>query len=618
MSHDGLTFINMQSARHPVYLRDLGNWQLWRNTYESGDYFVTNYLQKFTTRESEADFNSRKTITPIPAFAKAAVNDVRNSIFQRLRDTLRKDGSKIYQTAIQGLNGGVDMHGSSMDKFIGVNLLTELLVMGRVGCYVDMPITNSGLVTSAASMADTVKQRPYLYMYPVEDILSWTCADPSKPDDLQAILLRDRCTTFKQLGGQQVKIPDGSYERFRLIWINPETGKVNIQFSDSKGNPIHGTTGLPVVEGPIELELTKIPFVFLDIGDSLLKDVCRHQIALLNLGSSDVAYALKANYPFYVEQRDLRAVGDHLKHGMNQDGTATTGGQGASDVEVLAGSTQGRAYDLKMEAPSFIHPSPEPLEASIKLQEKLEDDIRKIFQLAVQNKIGKRVSPESKKMDNQGLEAGLSFIGLILEGAERQIAEFWAGYEERNPKRRSVATIKYPDRYSLKTDKDRIEEATKVAELMYSVPGDTVKRELARDIVTTLLSGKATVETLDQIYKEITTANYTTSDPDTVIRAHESGLTGDQTASMALGFSENEYLKARKDHMERIARIKEAQSTDDGEDDSREGARGVTDLAPNPATEGKEEKAESRDTTENESVTKPVRGEGRDKNKDEE
>ena len=34
-------------------------------------------------------------------------------------------------------------------------------------------------------------------------------------------------------------------------------------------------------------------------------------------------------------------------------------------------------------------------------------------------------------MDNQGLEAGLSYIGLVLEAAERQIAEFWAAYEER-------------------------------------------------------------------------------------------------------------------------------------------------------------------------------------------
>lgn len=610
MAGQDLTFQNLIAARHPVYIKDLGSWQLWRNTYQSGEYFVNTYLRKFTVRESDEDFISRKSITPIPAFAKAAVNDVRNSIFQRLNDAVRKGGSKSYKYAVQGLAGGVDMKGASMDKFMGVDILTELLVMGRVGCYIDMPVTRPSIVGHAASLADTAEMRPYLYMYPVEDILSWTCSNPSKPEEFQAILLRDRCATFKQLGGYQISIPDGSYERFRLVWINQDTGKVNIQFFDSKGMPVDRDTGLPLIDEPIELELTQIPFVLLDMGDSLLTDVCRHQMALLNLGSSDVAYALKANFPFYVEQRDLRNIGDHLKHATNPDGTATEGGQGAQDVEIKVGATQGRAYDLKMEAPAFIHPSPEPMEASIKLQEKLEDDIRKLVQLAVQNKVGKRVSPESKEMDNQGLEAGLSFIGLILEGAERRIGEFWAGYEERVVRKRLIPTIKYPDRYSLKTDKNRIEEAAKVAELMYTVPGGTVKRELAKTIVSTLLSGKVSVDVIDRIYKEVETANYTTSDPETIIRAREAGLVGEQTASIALGFSDDEYLQAREDHMKRIERIKEAQSGD--EDEGRAGARGLTDESFDPTSEGRDEKEKSRDVTMRDSVQKPVRGQGRD------
>ena len=41
----------------------------------------------------------------------------------------------------------------------------------------------------------------------------------------------------------------------------------------------------------------------------MIKDVVNHQIALLNLGSSDVNYALKSNFPFYIEQKDQRAGG---------------------------------------------------------------------------------------------------------------------------------------------------------------------------------------------------------------------------------------------------------------------------------------------------------------------
>ena len=78
--------------------------------------------------------------------------------------------------------------------------------------------------------------------------------------------------------------------------------------------------------GVIQLELRRIPFVLLDIGDSMIKDVVNHQIALLNLGSGDVNYALKSNFPFYVEQRDLRCRGAHLKP-ASAAGTATAGGQ---------------------------------------------------------------------------------------------------------------------------------------------------------------------------------------------------------------------------------------------------------------------------------------------------
>ena len=71
----------------------------------------------------------------------------------------------------------------------------------------------------------------------------------------------------------------------------------------------------------------------------------------------------------------------------------------------------------------------------MELQAKLEDDIRKLIHLAVAN-TANRATAESKSFDNQGLEAGLSYIGLVLEAAERQIAEYWAAYEERDVSKR--------------------------------------------------------------------------------------------------------------------------------------------------------------------------------------
>src|SRR3990172_4249296 len=145
-------------------------------------------------------------------------------------------------------------------------------------------------------------------------------------------------------------------------------GRLNLNFYDVEGTPVDR---YGIAAGPIELELTRIPFVMLDIGSSLIKDVCQHQIALLNLGSSDVSYALRSNFPFYIEQKDLRAVGAHLKHAATEDGTATSGGQGATDTNIKVGATHGRTYDKGMNAPAFINPSAEPLRASLELQERL-------------------------------------------------------------------------------------------------------------------------------------------------------------------------------------------------------------------------------------------------------
>lgn len=613
MTHD-MKFL--ADIRHPEYLEDQIYWADWREAYNAGPRFVQRNLKQFSNRETAADFESRKFYTPIPSYARAAVNDVRNSIFQRLRDVTRRDGSEAYMQAASGEIGGVDNKGTSMQSFLGIDVLTDLLIMGRVGVYVDMPQL-SGLRT----LADEGSVRPYCYYYQVEDILSWSVTKPEEPGDFTSILLRDRGVDYNQGFAKGAYLPSGSYTRYRFMWIDPDSGKVNMKLTDEKDMPLT-FDGLPVKgEGVTTLDLDRIPFTMLDIKGSLLKDVYKHQIALLNLGSSDVAYALKANFPFYTEQQDTRATGAHLKQTVADDGTTTTSDNSKAGQEARTGVSHGRTYDLKAERPGFIHPSSEPLMASIKLQEKLEDDIRKLVNLAVQNKTGQRaVSAEAMKLSDQGLEAGLSYIGLILEGAERRIAEHWAAYENKNASQRQIATVKYPDRYSLKDDGDRIIEAKELADLMYTVPGTTVKKELSKNIVSVLLAGRVAMGTIDTIFGEIDTSEYTTSDPETIIRAQEAGLCGEQTASQALGFSEDEYLQAREDHVSRAVRILEAQTkiqaeaaaTAQGMAPPAEGeapaARGVKDLDTDTES-GKEEKV--TEVTLTDDKRPPVRGEGK-------
>jgi hypothetical protein len=144
--------------------------------------------------------------------------------------------------------------------------------------------------------------------------------------------------------------------------------------------------------------------------------------------------------------------------------------------------------------------------------------------------------------------------------------------------------------------------------LMAKVPGRRVKRELAKGIVQTLLGGKISMDDLAAINREIDNAHYTTSDPQTIIQAVAGGLCGERTGSIALGFDEDEYEKAREDHAARVKRIAESQGIDDGEGDPA--ARGLKELSASPNA-GKEEKAASRNTDLQDTTAPRVRGKGR-------
>lgn len=561
-------------SRHPNYTLDYGEWLKWRLTYRGGQQYVRTYLKKIDRQETLPDYNERRELAPIPTFAKSALNDVRNAIFQRMHDIIRRDGSESYQRAVEGLDNGVDLRGSTMNSFMGYDILTELLVMGRCGIYVDSPVISreDGLTPS---LADVKKAnfRPYLYLYQIEDILSWRCAKPEDPSEFQSLLLRDTCIDFDQ----DTLLPKQTFERFRLLWIDPNDGLVRLQFLNENGDKIDNN-GDPSIE-PTVLNLNRIPFVMPDIKDSLLRDVCQHQIALLNLTSRDVAFALKSNFSFYTEQRDLRGVGDHLRHNVNPDGTSEAGGQPSHLKEIKVGLTQGRAYDINSDRPDFIAPPSEPLLASMKLQEKLESDIRRLINLAVSSLATSRQSGASKAFDNQGLEAGLSFIGLVLESAERRIADFWSSYENTAVSSRDIAVVKYPDRYALKADKDRISEASELTELIQQTPSKTARKELWKTITTILLGGRVSVDTMATIGKEIDKSPFTTSDPEMIVQAVESGLVGEETASLALGFAAGEVEKARTDHAARIQRIQAAQTSAEVPSDAKPGARGIRDLA---------------------------------------
>lgn len=565
--------------QHPEYIIGTQQWMQWRLTYVGGHDFKVAYLRKYSTRENNDDFMFRKEMAYVPAFAKAAINEIKNSIYERLDAVHRIGGSKAYQDAVAGKDGGVDYLHNSMKSFMGVKVLPELMTMSKVGVYVDMP------QLKGPSLLDNMGIRPYLYIYRIEDIMNWVY---DVRMEFQSLLLREYVYEYDEDTGFPIQM----VTRFRHLWVDLE-GKIWLQFFALGGQEL---------SEPMLLEgLKQIPFYCLQLSQSLMSDISDYQIALLQLSSSDLMYAMKSNYPFYIEQFDPIAESSSLMKSENNLGA--TGTEGLTDTqapaEVAVGSGTGRRYPINTDAPAFIHPSPEPLKASMEKQDKMKEEIRLLLNLSIQNLTPTRSSAEAKIQEGKPLENGLAYIGLELELAERQIASIWAQYEGG---RSLPAEVHYPTSYTLKTDEQRRQEAKDYNALVPTIPSRTFQREIGKQVANILLCHKVDQATLEKIHKEIDAAPNMVVDPKMVVADVEAGLVDKETASKARCWPDGVVEKANEEFVERANKIAEAQSKNAvPHQGAGAGARGVPDLSATPSKDSKDEKK-----------GKPVRGEGKD------
>lgn len=575
---------------HPDYDLQIHNWFKWRATFVGGDFFMAHYLRKLSKRETNDDYADRKAVSYVPAFAKSGVREIIDSIYQRMPDIIRAGGSPSYQSAVSGVNGGVDLEGSSMNYFMGCVVLPELLTMGKVGIYVDMPPLRG------PSEADNVEIRPYVYAYCPEDIRCWTCDEGHDANQYASILLQEYANVLDEETG----FPVSRQRRYRRVWREAD-GLVMAAFYNEAGQMVD-QFGNEMTE-PIPLNVDRVPFVCVDISESLLTDVADYQISMLNLASTDVIGSIKAGFPIYVEQYEPRAHSTHLRTGdKSGEGAA---GEAGSDKEVAVGPAKGRRYPKGMERPGFINPSSEPLVASMDKQQQMKEEIRQLLRLTVANLKGpKMASADSKKEDSRTLEAGLSYIGFALQQAETKVAELWAMYEGRG----KAATVVYPEDYSLKSDADRREEASSLLDQMQKVPSATYQKALAKRAARIMLGPKVDRETMARIEGEIDRAVNMNCDPETIRSDCEAGLVDLETASKQRLWPDGVVQKAKADHEERLRRIALSQAQGAG---AGAAARGNPDGDPNPANSGRAEKAAARDTTAKDTTQKPVRGEGK-------
>ena len=534
--------MRISEVRMPTYLQDVLAWNRWRICYEGGDYFISTYLERFSTKETTDEFDLRRNLTYAPTFAKTAINEIRDSIIERLCDVSRVGGSEAFQEAVKGKNGGVDFDDSSMDYFIGSKILPELLVMKQVGVYVDKAQNNG------RSLASNKGIRPYVYHYKIEDILAIDYIRINGQKILTNLLLAEdyECREF----GFVVEYK----RRYRHVQrVDAET--ISVKFYNDEDVQID-MEGEPTNE-EIILKLPKIPFYIASISESLMKDIDKYQIALLNIESSDINFILKANFPFYIEQYNpLFEQAQFRQTQPDGEGTAAEASQ-AKTTEVKIGVGRGRRYGMDLEAPAFINPSSEPLMASMEKQKNMKEDIRHLVRLTVSNLKGpKMASAESKKEDSRSLETGLSYIGAALQECENQIAQFWTMYENKT----NAAEIIYPRNYSLKSEEDRQKEVEHLDKMCSKIPSKTFQKEVFKRISKIMLEQTLTENTLTQIYKEISSSEVLVVDSKTLLAEVEAGLCSTDLASRLRGYPEGEAEKAEADRAKRLATIAMYQS----------------------------------------------------------
>ena len=616
--------VGVHHITHPNYTFMWQDWFKFRLAFGGGRHFVEEYLERFSKREDFAEFYRRKQMTYAPTHAKGAVIDIINSIFERMRDIVRLGGPDSYQKAINGHDKGVDLEGNTMDGYVGRVVLREMAVIGKVGVFVDKFPQVPG-----ASLAQTRRNRPFLYHYKAEDIRSWA---KNEYNELESLLLRDYVEKKDPMTG----LVTGHTTKFRLLrrTFSEQLGRVVVlvQFFDKVGKALEEETAI--------LDLPEIPFVHFGLSESLLTDVADYQIALLNLESSDMSYALKSNFPLYVEQFDPAAdlaggvftrpprgpnppVESNFVGLGNLDGGAILGGAavghgatfpdgGADNAQVAGnhtiemGSGSGRRYPRGLNEPNFINPAPDPIRVSMEKQDRIKDDIRKLVNLTAQSVTAN--SAPQKRADDAGLLAGLAAIGMELEWGEREIARIWSLYEGHDPK---DLRIVYPKNYSIMTEEERQAEAERLGKIGPTIPSVTFKKTIAKRQAQIVVGHLVTNEQLEKIINEIEAADVVTTDPDVIAQDFEKGFVSLDTASQARGYAKGEVEKAKKDHAERLARIAAAQSPVPTDIVDRPAARGVPDADGDPDSSPKDEKADSRDNTKRGTTEDRTRGEGK-------
>ena len=543
----------LADLRHPVHVAMLELWNKWSLCYEGADAFREAFLEQYSKREDPEDFKRRKKLTYIPGHARSAINIIRNALAVQLPDVVRT-GSEDYMTAMAT---DVDTFQNSMTSYVATKIAPWLLVQGRTFVVVDAPQAVDG-----ATKADD-KGKPYIFTVKAENMLSW-----SRDDDghINVALMR-LCEEVKDpLSGLVIdsmeiyryykRLEAGeSFKGKNREVIAPAGGGVLVWDVNSKSDEIRA---------PIIIPIERVPIAEFEAVDSLMSEIADHQISALNIASTIMDFLWRSNFPIYTQQQkaSTTAIKPRGTRGDDVDeladeaiGTSGESGAGKADRTKTVGTGKGIGYPEGADRPGFIAPATSNVEASMKALDRIATAIRVLANLSLTSLSIRALeqSGASKEADRVGEEAGLAYLGSILESGEREIARIWAMFEGGSA---DATDVKYPQSYSLKTDEERQTEAKNLRELHSAVRSGEFQKVIDKRVADILLRPITTPEELKKVLDEISKNDFIDDDKD---RAEIIGkdsvlrLVSNETASQLRGYADGEAAKAMEEDKQLIA-----------------------------------------------------------------
>jgi hypothetical protein len=293
----------------------------WRDTYESGDDYIRQHVQRLSEQESEQDFARRLETTPSPSHAREVADRVLNALQERLRVSVR------YGKLVESVESkqGVAGDGSSTNQF-AVTLAKEMLITGKVAVL----IANAREIETSA---DSLRSQPFCKLIRAEQLID---VQPSAAGSESAFSV------------VELELRDKEVFRF---WID-ENGQVFAKL-------------LPNGE-PVDMQTTVIPIAIAH-HPSLIARVARTQKALTNLLSVMASNSPDLLTTFLARQRDAHVVGSYLQGSF---GDATIGRQ------------RGLWYEKNLNQPAFVSPPSGPMTEARQLADALILDIERLAGLS--------------------------------------------------------------------------------------------------------------------------------------------------------------------------------------------------------------------------------------------